>query len=136
SAARPNWGMLNWRPFVEPETGAVLFLRALVDGVTGLVFDRDPITKTGNLANMPTASNAVLDPLRDPVPLVDLGPPAAGHQNLSSAFVRLANVDPPTPAIPTTIAPFNFAYDVRTDDFAAVKAHYHCHRVFSTRRTI
>ena len=136
SYALPHWGTLNWRAFVEPESGAVLFLRALVDGVTGLVFDRDPITKTGNLANMPTASNAVLDPLRDPVPLVDLGPPAAGHQNLSGTFVRLANVDPPTPAIPTTIAPFNFAYDVRTDDFAAVNAYYHCDRFFRTVRDI
>ena len=33
----PDLGMLNWRAFVEPESGAVLFLRALVDGVTGLV---------------------------------------------------------------------------------------------------
>ena len=54
SYALPNWGTLNWRAFVEPESGGVLFLRALVDGVTGLVFDRDPITKTGNLANLPT----------------------------------------------------------------------------------
>ena len=50
--------LLNWRAFIEPKSGAVLFLRALVDGVTGLVFDRDPITKTGNLANLPSASNA------------------------------------------------------------------------------
>ena len=41
SAALPDWGMLNWQAFIEPETGAVLFLRALVDGVTGLVFDQD-----------------------------------------------------------------------------------------------
>ncbi len=136
SYALPNWGTLNWRAFIEPESGAVLFLRALVDGVTGLVFDRDPITKTGNLANLPTASNAVLDPLRDPVQLVDLGPPAAGHQNLSGTFVRIANVDPPTPAIPTTIAPFNFAYDVRTDNFSAVNAYYHCDRFFRTVRDI
>ena len=32
-------GAVNWRAFVEPETGAVLFLRALIDGVTGLVFN-------------------------------------------------------------------------------------------------
>ena len=132
----PNWGTLNWQAFVEPESGAVLYLRALVDGVTGLVFDRDPITKTGNLANLPTASNAILDPLRDPVQLVDLGPPAAGHQNLSGTFVQIANVDPPTPAIPTTIAPFNFAFDARTDDFAAVNAYYHCDRFFRTVRDI
>jgi hypothetical protein len=136
SYALPNWGMLNWQAFVEPESGAVLFLRALVDGVTGLVFDRDPITKTGNLANMPTALSATLDALRDPVTLVDLGPPAAGHQGLTGTFVQIANVDPPTPAIPTTIAPFNFAYVSRTDDFAAVNAYYHCDRFFRTVRDI
>jgi hypothetical protein len=136
SYALPDWGMLNWQAFVEPESGAVLFLRALVDGVTGLVFDRDPITKTGNLANMPTALGAILDALRDPVALVDLGPPAAGHQGLAGTFVRIANVDPPTPAIPTTIAPFNFAYVSRSDDFAAVNAYYHCDRFFRTVRDI
>ena len=28
----PDWGMLNWQAFIEPDSGAVLFLRALVDG--------------------------------------------------------------------------------------------------------
>jgi hypothetical protein len=126
----PDWGMLNWQTFIEPESGAVLFLRALVDGVTGLVFDRDPITKTGNLANMPTALSATLDTLRDPVSLVNLGPPAGGSQSLAGTFVQIANVDPPTPVIPTTITPFNFAYVSRTDEFAAVNAYYHCDRFF------
>jgi hypothetical protein len=126
----PGWGMLNWQAFIEPESGAVLFLRALVDGATGLVFDRDPITKTGNLANLPTALSATLDALRDPVTLINLGPPAGGNQSLVGTFVQIANVDPPAPAIPTTITPFNFAYVSRTDDFAAVNAYYHCDRFF------
>ena len=136
SYALPNWGTLNWRAFIEPESGAVLFLRALVDGVTGLVFDRDPITKTGNLANLPSASNAILDPAARSGSAGRSGAPSAGHQNLSGTFVRIANVDPPTPAIPTTIAPFNFAFDARTDDFAAVNAYYHCDRFFRTVRDI
>ena len=57
----PGWGVVNWQAFIEAETGAVLFLRALIEGVTGLVFDRDPITKTGNLANLPNAISATLD---------------------------------------------------------------------------
>ncbi len=132
SLALENWGTLNWRAFIEPKRKTVLFLRALVDGATGLVFDRDPITKTGNLANMPTAVSATLDPLRDNVALPNLSPPAAGNQGLAGMFVKIANVDPPTPAIPTTTSPFDFAYVSRTDDFAAVNAYYHCDRFFRT----
>ena len=31
----PGWGPLNWRAFVEPDTGAVLYLRALVSCARG-----------------------------------------------------------------------------------------------------
>ena len=125
-----NLGMLNWRAFVEPESGAVLYLRALVDGVTGMVFDRDPITKTGNIANLPSAASAVLDLLRDNVMLVDLGPPLAGQQSLSGSFVSLADKSAPSPALPTQPSPFVFNYGSRTDNFAAVNAYYHCDRFF------
>jgi hypothetical protein len=126
----PNYGMLNWRAFIEPESGAVLYLRALVDGVTGLVFDRDPITKTGNPANLPTAASAVLDALRDNAALVNLGGAVGGIQNLSGTFVKLAEISAPVVAPPTTITPFNFAYGTRTNDFAAANAYYHCDRFF------
>lgn len=124
----PDWGMLNWQAMIEPETGAVLYLRALVDGVTGLVFDRDPITKTGVLTNSPSASNAVLDPLRDSVALTDLS--LHSPQALAGTFVQLSDVSAPAPVFPTTISPFNFAYDARTEDFSAVNAYYHVDRFF------
>jgi hypothetical protein len=130
SAPLSGWGMLNWQAFIEAETGAVLYLRALVDGVTGLVFDRDPITKTGNLANLPSAISATLDPLRDNVALVDLGPVAGGQQSLAGTFVMLSNVSPPPIPPPTEATPFNFAYVTRTDNFAAANAYYHCDRFF------
>ena len=37
-----GWGLLNWRAFIEAETGVVLYLRALTDGITGLVFHGGP----------------------------------------------------------------------------------------------
>ena len=126
----PKFGMVNWRSFVEPESGAVLYLRALVDDVTGYVFDRDPITKTGNLANAPSATSAVLDTLRDNVSLVNLGPVSSGQQSLSGSFVFLADQSPPSPALPTQLSPFVFNYVSRTDNFAAVNAYYHCDRFF------
>jgi hypothetical protein len=130
SLSRPNYGMLNWRAFIEPESGAVLYLRALVDGVTGLVFDRDPITKTGSLANLPSATSATLDLLRDNVMLVDLGPASGGLQSLAGNFVSLADKSAPSPPLPTQPSPFVFNYGSRTDDFAAVNAYYHCDRFF------
>lgn len=126
----PDYGNLNWKAFVEPDSGAVLYLRALVDGATGLVFDRDPITKTGNMADLPNAAAAVLDPLRDNVSLVDLSPPVSGHQALTGSFVQLFDVSAPTVASPTTVLPFNFSFSARTNDFAATNAYYHCDRFF------
>jgi hypothetical protein len=130
SLALPEWGMLNWQAFVEVESGAVLMLRALVDGVSGLVFDRDPITKTGNAANMPNATSGVLDLLRDAITMVNLGPVNAGNQSLIGTMVKLGEFSAPTIPAPTTITPFNFAYISRTDDFAAANAYYHCDRFF------
>ena len=128
SLALTSWGMLNWQAFIEPDTAAVLFLRALVDGATGMVFDRDPITTTGNLANLPSAVSAVLDAIRDNISLVNLGATTGGQQSLSGTYVELANNNlfPP----PTEGTPFNFAYVSRTSNFAAANAYYHCDRFF------
>ena len=130
SLALPGFGMLNWRAFIEPESGAVLYLRALTDAATGLVFDRDPMTKTANVANLPNAVGATLDLLRDYVTLVSLGPVSGGLQALSGSFVFLTDKSAPAPALPTLPTPFNFGYASRTDNFAAVNAYYHCDRFF------
>ena len=126
----PEWGMLNWRAFIEVETGAILYLRALVDGATALVFDRDPITKTGNAANLPNANAATLDGLRDTVTLTNLAAPVSGTQSLKGSFVRLFDHSLPTIPAPTTMTPFDFNYGSRTNDFAAANAYYHCNRFF------
>ena len=59
----------NWRILVEVETNAILYLRALTSGVNGYVFQRDPITATGNATNSPAATTATLNPLRSSVTL-------------------------------------------------------------------
>jgi hypothetical protein len=89
---------LNWRAFIEPETRSVLYLRALTDGAMGLVFDRDPMTKTANAANLPSANSATLNLLRDTITLVDLGPVMAGQQNLAGSFVFLTDKTPRRPS--------------------------------------
>jgi zinc metalloprotease ZmpB len=126
----PEYGMLNWRAFIEPDSRAVLYLRALVDGVTGFIFDRDPMTKTGNPVNLPSATSAVLDVLRDNTTFVNLNGAVGGQQSLSGTFVALGEISPPVITPPTTAAPFNFAFTSRTNDFAAANAYYHCDRFF------
>ena len=91
---------LNWRALIELETNAVLYVRALIAGVVnGRVFTYDPITSTGVLTNTAASTNAVLDPLRDPVTLVDLNGPVAGTQSLGGTHVLVSDDD--APAIPT-----------------------------------
>ena len=91
----PGWGELNWRAFVEPATGAVLYLRAFVACATACVFVPDPITASGN-ARTAARRPPTLDPLRTTVTLPGLDPPDAGEQALAGDFVALADTDPPT----------------------------------------
>ena len=122
--ALPDWGELNWRAFIEPRTGAVLYLRAFVASVSACVFRRDPVTTSGNaLTGCSTA--AVLDPLRTTVTLLGLDAPAAGVQTLRGDFVEVRDTDGPAVLPPTTTTPFSFCYSAVTDDFAAANAYFH-----------
>src|SRR5215510_6657422 len=125
-----GWGDVNWRAFIEPVTGAVLYLRALTAAVDGAVFQRDPITTTGNAALIPTAGNAVLNPLRATEPLLGLVPPANGTQELRGAFVQLQDVAAPVVLPPMQPIGGNFIYHTSTDDFSAVNAYRHCDWLF------
>lgn len=122
---------LNWKALVEVETGAILWLRAMTSGVNALVFPYDPKTATGNLGNTPDSTNAVLNPLRVDVVLLDLNPPVAGTQSLSGTNVTLADDDAPTVAPPTKPSGTDFDYAARTNEFAAVNAYYHTNNVFN-----
>jgi hypothetical protein len=126
-----KWGTLNWRIFVDPDTGAVLYLRALVSCASGQVFRFDPVTTTGLLHSAATAV-AVLNPLRTTVDLLGLNQPvvAGGPQELGGEFVRLADLDPPHTAMPLQNPPYAFHYSCETDDFASCNAYHHSDGVF------
>lgn len=124
SLALPDWGDLNWRAFIEPSTGAVLYLRAFVASVSACVFARDPVTASGNaLTGCSTA--AVLDPIRTTVTLLGLDAPAAGVQALRGDYVEVRDTDGPAVLPPTTTTPFSFCYSAVTNDFAAANAYFH-----------
>jgi hypothetical protein len=131
SLTTPQWGRLNWRALVEVETNAVLYLRALVAGVNGLVFTYDPITSTGVLTNTADNGNGVLDALRDDESLPNLDAPVAGTQPLTGRYVQVIDDDAPAIVPPTVATGNDFDYQVRTDNFSAVNAYYHPDRVFA-----
>lgn len=126
----PGKQALNWRALVEVETGAILYLRALIDGVNGLVFTYDPQTSTGDLTMTPDDGNAILDPLRDDVVLTNLSAPSGGVQSLAGTHVTVVDDDSPTVAPPTESTGTDFDYQTRTNDFGAVNAYYHANNLF------
>jgi hypothetical protein len=124
----PRWGVLHWRALIEPESDAVLYLRAFVESCSGAVFRDDPITISGDLTHTPCAAAAVLDPLAEVVTLQGLTPPAmAGDpQSLRGEYIEIVDTDPPTVAPPTATLPAcDFSFSAPTDDFAAVNAYHH-----------
>src|SRR5215475_1108781 len=130
--ALSDWGELHWRAFIEPTTGAALYLRAFVASATACVFVTDPITATGNAVDACSPAGD-LDPLRTTVTLQGLDPPdAAGNQALAGEFVVVTDTDPLTIAPPTTITPFNFCYSAVTDDFTAASAYHHYDAAYRT----
>jgi len=125
----PEWKELHWLALIEPLSGGVLYLRALVSAATGLIFRMDPISLTGNTTLIPSAPEASLNALRTSVPLDDLT--ASNPQELEGSSVDLQEIETPTSAAPTTSAPFAFDYNVKTTDFSAVNAYYHCNWFFN-----
>ena len=121
---------VNWRALVDPASGEILYLRALVANATGLIYQRDPQTQTGANVNG-NSSSAVLNPFRSSVPLPGVTP--ATPQPLEGEYVRIAETS--APVIPGPVganigAAFNF--DVRSDNFSAVNAYFHSDRCFRT----
>jgi zinc metalloprotease ZmpB len=121
---------LNWKALVEVETGAILWIRAMISGVNGLVFTYDPKTSTGNLSNTPDDDDTVLNPLRDDVELLNLNSPVMGIQSLSGLNIIISDDDSPTVSSPTNATGTDFDYNARTNDFAGVNAYYHSNNVF------
>ena len=119
---------MNWSAIIEAETLAVLYLRAFVDNVNGMVFREDPMTNNGG--PLPNANNAALNPIRTSVVLQGLVAPVAGTQTLVGNKVRMISAELPNIAPPTEPAAADFVFNARTNNFAAVNAYYHCDRFF------
>ena len=118
---------LHWVALIEVETASVLLLRPFVENVTGLVFPADPATLGGPAAN---AGTAALNRWRNSVTLPGLAAPVKGLQALHGNHVRVTDVIKPFIAPPTKPAGESFAFNARSNDFAAVNAYYNCDRVF------
>jgi hypothetical protein len=119
----PTWGDMNWRAFLEVNTGAVLYLRAFTAAATAFVYRTDPITQSGGTP--PTSGAAALDAWRNLVTLPGLTPPAPGsNQALNGQYVKVTDFSAPAAAPPTSAAG-SFLFSVPTDDFSAVSAYFH-----------
>ena len=126
-----EWGDINWRALVELETGSILYLRALSAEVNGLVFMHDPVSESGNNANGPASTAAVLNGFQDDVLLPNLNAPVGGTQSLAGSRVTLRDIEPVSPlAPPTQPSMTDFDFGSRTNEFAAVNAYYHVDRFF------
>lgn len=106
---------------------------SLVDPNASLawVYLRDPKTKVGLSGPGPNASSTELDRHRDLVSLVGLKRASPGtNQTLVGEYVRLIDIDEPSPTLPSSPAPGNFRFSVNTNDFGAVNAYHNCDRLY------
>jgi hypothetical protein len=126
-----GWGDLNWRAFVEPRTGEVLYLRAFVAAATGRVFPVDFLDHTPQPDVDCCDSASVLDPETVSVTLGNLDAPSGGTQELSGDYVDLSDTDDPTDAPPTAPTPTaDFSASATSDDFTAVCAYHYLDRIY------
>ncbi len=122
----PGLGEIHWRAFFELESGAILYLRAFVQGVNGLVFDADPVRLSGDATLTPCSPATDLDPLRSDVTLLGLTAPAGTDpQALTGEYVEISETNAPTIDSPTETVGTDFDYSATSDDFAAVNAYHH-----------
>jgi zinc metalloprotease ZmpB len=128
STASPRSDDLHWVALIEAETLSVLYLRALVDHVCGLVFKADPMTLSGGPAA--SAKNNALNRLRSTITLQGLHAPRGKKHSLTGNNVKIRDFEAPTAAPPVESARTGFNYPARTNDFAAVNAYYHCDHFF------
>jgi hypothetical protein len=116
-----------------PPLAARALLTNMANGL-GMVFPVDPITATGDFNLRANAPDTLLNPQRQLRALTNLNPPMVGAAwGLRGTHVQIDGDQsaPPYPCggigyqPPTANAP-NFAFNARTNEFAAVNAYYHC----------
>ncbi|KAJ5468862.1 hypothetical protein N7475_006614 [Penicillium sp. IBT 31633x] len=122
-----GYGDLNWRTFIEVETGSIVYLQALTAGLSGWVFAQDPATKLGHKAPAITSTAADLNLLRDKVFLPDTV--ATTPQALKGRYAEIKDTQLPT-SLPPTTSTGEFNDSVETDTFAAVSSYYHITKLF------
>jgi hypothetical protein len=115
-----------WMALVECRTLSVLYLDELSAGVTGLVFRADPVTLNGGPTS--SASNRELNRFRHPEILPNLI--LSNPQKLVGTNVEIVDIETPDNVVPTESPGVSFAFNARTDEFAAVNAYYNCDRFF------
>ena len=125
-----------WRILVDVETNSILLLEPMTAHVNGLVYEEDPITKTGNTALNSASNNATLNPQRDDVLLQNLDAPVGGTQSLSGTFAEVTQVEGPNVVPPTRPAGNDFDYNTRTNNFASVSGYFHVDRIFRTMQDL
>jgi hypothetical protein len=122
---QPGFAELNWRAFIEVDSGSVLYLRSFAACARAQVFERDPRSRSNDPAVVATATNALLNPWRQVVTLVGLTAPAPGaNQALRGDFVEVRDIEAPTVAPPTRAVGADFDDDARSDTFAAANAYH------------
>ena len=124
----PGFGDINWRAFIEPQTGSVVRLDSFIGCIDGFVYLRDPLTKTGDASIQADSPAVILDTERDQVLLEGLA--ESDPQALHGEFVEVRNVSSPDAQPPVESQDGDFFYTVPTDNFSAVNAYYHCDRLF------
>jgi zinc metalloprotease ZmpB len=124
---------LNWRAFLDVDSGAVLYLRALVAGAFANVFGQDPITLTGDTTKTACSGDTALDLLTTAVVLPRLT--AANPQTLTGTYVHLQDVDAPNTVPPAAAnPPGDFTGVASGNVFAATNAYYHVDFLYDLMR--
>ena len=117
----------HWLALVDARTQSVLYLEEFANDANGMVFRADPVTTHGG--PMPSAIEGELSPLRVWRVLANLL--ESDPQLLCGTNVKIEDIDGPVRLCPTKPSGVDFAFPVRTDEFAAVNAYYNCDRFFS-----
>jgi hypothetical protein len=113
-------GDVNWKAFVEVETGMVLYLRAHVARLHGHVYTMDPLTRLGAIEGPKrNASLHALNGARQQEELLAFTAQTDGVQRqLVNQYIRIVENAP-------SGQDGNFTYNADSPQFAAVNAYYH-----------
>lgn len=131
SAKVAKWKELHFRALLENKSGAVVYFRAGLNDVTGLIFPNTPDAQANDSALTACSAAADLDIWRTSVELQGLNMPAPGDdQELDGEYVTLGEKATPTIAPPTEPVGTNFDYTSTSDDFAAVNAYANVDNTF------